>query len=226
MSRLRPITFADLLRRRVGGGGGTQGPPGPQGPEGPAGQNGAQGPAGQNGAQGPQGIPGEDGQDGAPGQQGPPGPGSVVKYCRKASNQTHNTTGYVNVTDLSFAVEANTRYYARFIVKHQAPVATTGIGFAVTGPAGVTSVDLGVQTIGALTLNTAGHFGSYGAQGYDAGGTTLGHNATNTQYVSVVEVLLVNGANAGTLQLRVRSEVAAIVQVNAGSFGILTVVEL
>jgi len=64
-----------------GGGGGTQGPPGPAGPQGPAGADGAQGPAGADGAQGPAGA------DGAKGDQGPAGSGGSEVID---SNHQHN----------------------------------------------------------------------------------------------------------------------------------------
>lgn len=53
-----------------GGGGGEQGPPGPQGPQGPQGE---QGPEGPRGERGPQGERGETGPKGDTGETGPKG---------------------------------------------------------------------------------------------------------------------------------------------------------
>lgn len=148
----------------------------------------------------------------------PPGGGSI-KFVRKAVDQTHGATTYASVSELVFAVEASKNYVAEFDVVFQAAATTTGIGFSATAPAAETSLDITQVIVGTISTNTAGHFGSGHATADDTGAFTTGVGVASTSYVARVTVLLRNGANAGNLQLRVRSEVAANVTIKAGSFG-------
>lgn len=69
------IVFADGSQQdSAGGGGGSQGPPGPAGPQGPPGPTGATGSTGPVGATGPQGATGATGPQGTPGATGAQGP--------------------------------------------------------------------------------------------------------------------------------------------------------
>jgi hypothetical protein len=150
------------------------------------------------------------------------GGGSAPKYVRKAANQTHALVAYANVTDLVFALLANTAYNFRFLVAYQSAATTTGIGLAMTFPASPTSIQYFQEYGGNLTAATAGASGTTFATAADTGATSIAVQTAATSYKAEVEGLIVNGANAGNLQLRVRAEVAAQVTIMAGSYGVLT----
>lgn len=174
------------------------------------------------GPQGSQGIQGIQGIQGTQGVQGVPGP-SATTCVNKAADQAISTTTLADVTDLTFALAANTKYHFRFIAIFRSAATTTGIGFSVNGPATPTSLAVGVTITGTIASATAGYWGSYFFTAYDGGGLTTGVSATATDYVATVEGYIQTGATAGNIVLRCKSEVAAsAVTVRAGSFGTLT----
>ncbi|MBA3355775.1 MAG: hypothetical protein H0U18_07520 [Pyrinomonadaceae bacterium] len=146
--------------------------------------------------------------------------GSQVK--RKTADQVHALTTLSDITDLTFAVEANARYglSANFI--WQSATATVGIGFSVNGPASPTAVALICEIIGVRTAATAGAVTSYPITAYAGGITSIAVDAVNTDYMAKIDGIFENGATAGTLALQVKAETATNVTVRAGSTAVLT----
>jgi hypothetical protein len=117
---------------------------------------------------------------------------------------TNSTTTMVSITQLAIPVLANTQYVMDFTVIFQSAVTTTGIQFGFTGPASPTSVLIVSETQLTDTtwqVATARAFGNLTAS---TGVTTI-----NINYLARIKLLLVNGANAGTVQIQFASEVAA-----------------
>lgn len=138
----------------------------------------------------------------------------VPTYVRLTANRTNATTSYADITDLIIPVSANTRYDIECRLIYSANATTTGIGIGWTGPASPTLV--GGQMIAGLTSATLGGTTSVGN---DTGGVTTASVAT-TGNMATFKGIWSNGANAGSIQLRFKSEVAvaAAIVIQAGSY--------
>lgn len=180
---------------------GPEGPPGPQGDPGPPGEDGADG---QDGAQGPQGDQGP---------QGPPGV-SFSDFVLAADVSTAANTTPVNVTGLAFPFVANGRYVIDIRGRAQAPASATGIGLQFDLSVAVSSVALSfVHQLANTGTLTGGH-----SVADDASvGVSTGFPANGTPVPFVAAGVLIAGASPGTAQLRLRSEVAAVSTLRAGT---------
>lgn len=137
-------------------------------------------------------------------------------YVTLSADVTNATTTFANVTGLSFAVAASTKYDVECSIAYTANATTTGLGLSWTGPASPTQASAMVigatsttaATVATLTGNDTGTVWTASA----ALSPTLNH-ATLTGHWS-------NGTTAGTLQLRVKSEVAVAsgIVIKAGSW--------
>lgn len=208
------------------GNAGAQGPAGPTGPQGPQGNPGAAGSTGPQGLPGTPGSAGAIGPTGPQGLQGSPGPtgsvgptgpaGAGATYVVLGADVTNATVSYANVTGLSWAVAATTRYDVSCLLAFTANAITTGLGISWTGPASPT------LTHGLLThLITTTTTGGMQSVGNDSGAVTTGSaNAAPTLNTARFEGTWANGATAGTVQLRVKSEVAiaSAIVIKAGSW--------
>jgi hypothetical protein len=137
------------------------------------------------------------------------GPTTVVL----SANRTNATTSYADITDLVFSLAANTRYRISCQLQYDANATTTGLGIGWTGPASPTFVT--GRMVASLTTATVG--GTVSA-GNDTGAVTTGSAAT-TNNAATFDGVWSNGSNAGSLQLRFKSEVAiaSAIIIKAGS---------
>ena len=131
-----------------------------------------------------------------------PAGGSGPTYVVTTADTTNATTSYANITGLSWSVAASTRYRISCVLPYDANATTTGIGIGWTGPASPT-LTRGFMNSGLTTATIGGTT----SVGNDTGGVTTASVAT-TGNVAHFEGIWSNGANAGNLQLRVKSEVA------------------
>lgn len=207
------ICTSDGAWRQVASTSGGAGPTGATGPAGPTGSNGSNGAVG---ATGPTGSNGSNGSNGAVGATGPTGPtgSDGTTYVVLASDRTNATTSFADITGLSWAVAANTRYDISCRFPYDANATTTGLGIGWTGPASPTLTR--GQMVSPLTAQTVG--GTV-IIGNDNGSTTTASVATAGN-VATFDGLWSNGANAGTLQMRFKSEiaVAAAIIIKAGAW--------
>jgi len=193
------------------GAGGAQGPQGIQGPQGEQGLQGIQGVQGIQGDTGPQGPQGTQGIQGETGPQGPAGSYHFVGTL--ASNQaTGANVTPVTLTGLSFSYAANSTYRIWFMGRVQPAAATTGCGFQFDLSSAVTAINLQFfhQLASTGTLS-----GGHSIADDASVGVSSGLPGTGT-YPVVGVGLLVTGANAGTAQLRFRSETTAVITALAG----------
>jgi hypothetical protein len=130
-----------------------------------------------------------------------------------ASNYTNATTTFSNVTGLSFAVAANTNYKISCDLDYQASANTLGIKIQWTGPAAPTAVTYDIvayqSAAGLLTDIAAAAFST------SLSGGNAGVGATNYPLRSTLT--LINGANAGTVQLQAAATAAGTVTIIPGS---------
>jgi len=134
---------------------------------------------------------------------------------RIASDQTNSTITLATLTDFDFVVAANTPYKFDYEIWFTSAAATTGIRFGFLGPASptyfaaVNETQISATTWVTFTINSFTAFTSPGSSG------AVVTPALNFARISAT---LVNGANAGTVQLQFASEIAAsAVVVKAGS---------
>lgn len=144
----------------------------------------------------------------------PDGTGIVPVIGRVAADvSTTSGTNYSDVTGLTFAVAANTSYSISCDLMYSTAATTTALRLAVNGPASPTAVNINSFVIASSTA-----FGSFYATAYDSDNAfTTGGGAT--VYPATLIGTVENGANAGTLAVRIKSEVdTSAVTIKRGSF--------
>ncbi|OHA79557.1 MAG: hypothetical protein A2747_03915 [Candidatus Yonathbacteria bacterium RIFCSPHIGHO2_01_FULL_44_41] len=112
------------------------------------------------------------------------------------------STAYQNITGLSWAISANTRYDIECYILYDASATTRGLGVGWTGPSSplITSA----QMVSGITTATVG---GTTIVGDDTGAVTTASVAT-TNNSARFSGFWSNGANAGTLQMRFKPETA------------------
>lgn len=130
-----------------------------------------------------------------------------------ASNQaTAANTTPVTLTGLSWSFAANSIYFFRWLGRVQPAAATTGCGFQLDVSAAVTEISMSFYH----QLATAGTVTAGNSIADDASqSVTSGMPGTGTYPVNGMGMLR-TGANAGTAQLRFRSETTAVTTALAG----------
>lgn len=143
------------------------------------------------------------------------GGGGGDTYVSLGADVTNSNASFANVTGLSWAVSASTGYDIECHVSYTAAATTTGLGISWTGPSSPTLTT--ARMLSGLTSQTVG---GTTVQGNDTGSTTTGSVAASpTLNHADFHGTWKNGANAGTLQIRFKSEVAAsAIVVKAGSW--------
>lgn len=131
-----------------------------------------------------------------------------------ASAYTNATTTYSNVSAFSFPVSANHSYTMSCQVVLQGSATTAGPKFQLTGPSSPTSVLFAVDggTGAAAYADVAATAFSSGITAFG----TLGASATN--YVLHLNIGVINGANAGTVNLQAAANGSGTVTIQPGSF--------
>ena len=135
------------------------------------------------------------------------------RYVYLSADVSRSATSYADVTGMSFSVAANTNYEMQCNIIYRSAAVGTGIGLALNGPTSPTLI------AGQFTSNssaTALNGRSFTA--YNGTGKTTGVTTANTDTYGFFTAYFRNGANAGTLTLRVASENTTAVTVRAGSF--------
>jgi hypothetical protein len=130
------------------------------------------------------------------------------------SQYTNSTTTFSNVAGgntVQFPVAANQNYTATCHLYYQS-VALGGLNIEFTGPASPTAVAYGLADPTAL--------GTTDNSVATAFGTSLGNVIVTaaTNFDAIVSFSLINGANAGTVNLLAKASTAVQLQIQAGSF--------
>ena len=169
---------------------------------------GSQGPQGEPGAQGPQGIQGIQGIQGATGAAGP----ANLVMSRAAADITQSSN--VTFSDIfTRAVAAGEVWSFEAVIFFTSAATTTGIVCQVDTPASPTAsqCQMLTQTSATAMLNLPAA----------ANAVMTGTAALATPTVNMARVCgtVENGANAGTLVIKFRSEInASAIVVKRGSF--------
>ena len=185
---------------------GALGPAGPAGPIGPAGAAGPAGPAGADGAPGPAGPQGPIGLTGLTGPAGPQGPqgnpGSAYVRTTADVSSTDNVN-FADVTGLTFAVAASTNYSFACEMYYTTAATTTALQLSINGPASPTAMRYSV-----LTSTTATAMSSASQTAYDTVTNPATGGGATARPVRIAGTLE-NGSSAGTLAIRLRTEIAS-----------------
>jgi hypothetical protein len=130
-----------------------------------------------------------------------------------AANVVNSTTTPASVTGMAFTVAASKTYGFKFVIQANSSAGQSAIDYQFTGPGGTTSFSFafghaqvgGVWEVEQVTaLSTK---------------TNAANQDTGIDY-NFIEGMLVNGANAGTVQLQVSAEDASNdCTVHRGSWG-------
>lgn len=124
-----------------------------------------------------------------------------LRTVKTTGDFTTSSTALVDLTGLNFSVAASTAYRFEFYIPYQTNSVGVGILLSINGPASPTRIvfDTDIQT---TTLKT---FATEAGRAYDAGSTTAGVDTANADSPSILRGMLLNGINAGTLQVRFAS---------------------
>jgi hypothetical protein len=144
-----------------------------------------------------------------------PAVGTFAKMPQTAfltSNYTNATTTFSNVTNLSFSVEANTNYKMHCDLDYQTSATTADVKIQITGPASPTAVtyDLVTEVTGS-TLSAAV------ATAFSTSLSEAGTPTITTNFPLTVTMTLINGANAGTVQLQAAATGTGTITIIPGS---------
>jgi hypothetical protein len=155
---------------------------------------------------------------------------------RTQADVTNTTVTVAALTDLDFAVLANTDYYAEYTLMYQSAATTTGLGLQV-GVSGSTPASIayevyitGVRNADTPAVTPTAVTGISGDVFYGLG-TTIDDlvlsdavAAINTTYMAKVRAIFRTGGTGGTVSIKQRSEVAASqITIKRGSQAILYV---
>ncbi len=136
--------------------------------------------------------------------------------CVKTADQSFNSTTPANVTEMSFTLEANSRYAYIFYLPYRSTNTGTGVSFTLNGPASPTVLAYrkAIPTSAtAMTFTTSNAYNVHQA----SSNTT----AANSDQYAELKGVIVTGAAAGTLQLRMSSESTNSVSCRQGACGFL-----
>lgn len=137
---------------------------------------------------------------------------------------TNATTTFSNVQDatphaLGFAVNANETMVVRCKLLYQASATTDGLILQWTGPSSPTAFESDMQYATTYATAINGVFiAPVTALSTQLPTTGVVVNAATTNYNAIVHATLVNGANAGTLQLQAKGVGTGTLTIGAGSF--------
>lgn len=141
--------------------------------------------------------------------------GGTAMVIYKTADQSESGATLVDVTDMVFDVDANTQYEFEFVIPCKTASATTAPNFAVSCPASPTFI---TYTLIAYLGATASPLAAGTASDMAIGTASL--PSANTVYLDILRGVLVTGANAGQIKLRLKSETAGTaVTVMAGCTG-------
>jgi hypothetical protein len=143
---------------------------------------------------------------------GIPAVGNLSSTAYLTSNYTNATTTMSNVTGLSFAVAANTKYKIRCDLDYQTSATTADIQLQWTGPASPTFV-----TSDMVTEVTGSSLSASVVTAFSTPMTETGTPTINTNFPLSLTMTLSNGVNSGTIQLQAAATGVGTVTIIPGS---------
>ena len=152
----------------------------------------------------------------------PAGGGSGDTILYKAADQSISAAGWVDISDLTFAVAASKAYHIDALVVFRTSTTAMGAWFGFNGPASPSLASiLFEKEITAVATAGTDKMTCLVGTAYDTGYPTQSTSevAQNTNLMLRIRGVFVNGGNAGTFALRLNKEnVAGTGTVMTGSF--------
>jgi hypothetical protein len=138
-------------------------------------------------------------------------------HAFKTADQSNSSnTTLADVTDLTFPVEANSSYLIEYNLFVVAAATTTGLVVALNGP----TIGTGYIRYGTIIPTTATAPFFSGATAYDTALVATATPSITVPSLAIVNGFLATGATAGTLALRMRSEISGSnATIQRGSWG-------
>lgn len=151
-----------------------------------------------------------------------PGPNYTFTpmYAFKAADQSVSATALADDTHLKIPIVAGGAYTVEVVFFWLAAATTTGIAVGLNGPASPTYVRYGLvapTTAVSAGAANAGVIG-VGASAYNTILLGVSTPSTSVPYMATMNGFVTNGANSGTLQVRIAGEAAASITYQAGSW--------
>jgi len=131
------------------------------------------------------------------------------------ASQSTPSTSFVNVPGMTYALAASELVAFCFHLTHRSANTAEAVGLAINGPAGPTWVSYAIRLYTTTTSSLWAR-----STAYDTGVQGTSVLTANTSYEALVYGAVQNGANAGTLALRMKSELGASVTLDEGGFGV------
>lgn len=129
-----------------------------------------------------------------------------------AADYTNATTTFSNVTGISFAVDASKNYIGRCYILWSGSAGTTGPKFQLTGPATPTAV---IGSLESAVTATTSIFASVTA--FSSAMANTGTVTAATNLPAFITFSVMNGTNAGTIQLQAAANGTGTLTIRKGS---------
>lgn len=138
---------------------------------------------------------------------------STVNIQIKSADQSTTSGTYVDVSELSFEVGANTTYLAQWVLVISTASNLAGAQLAINGPASPTAVTVTITSFTAVGTPSATN-----SNAYDSGLDALTSPTGSSRSLATIRATILNGATAGTVSARLRtSDGSTSITVHAGS---------
>lgn len=128
------------------------------------------------------------------------------------TSYTNATTTFSSVPNLAFAVDAGKNYALTCRILWQGSAATTGPKYQFTGPASPTAVVANAFSAVTATTVTQASATAFATSMANAGTVT-----TATNFMDEVRIFVLNGVNAGTVQLQAAANGTGTLTIATGS---------
>jgi hypothetical protein len=143
------------------------------------------------------------------------GGGESENIVRTTGDVTNSTTTFADVTELTFSATANKDYIFEAWLIFQSNTATTGIKFAVNGPASPVAVVMNAHIPIGLTLYASDSM--MASRAYNTGTASASVDTINANLLAHIVGILRNGSTTGNLTVRFAAETTGTVKVMTGS---------
>lgn len=130
-----------------------------------------------------------------------------------ATTYTNATTTFSNVTGLALPIAASQSYHLTCRITWQGSAGTTGPKYQFTGPGSPTAVVVGMNSVVTATTVIEASAVAFSSAVANSGTITTATNFTDT-----IDLGVVNGANAGTVQLQAAANGAGTLTIQPASY--------
>lgn len=132
---------------------------------------------------------------------------TITQFVSMKADVTDSTSaGVTALDDIGIAVVANTTYVARCYIVTSTDATTTGVFLGIAGPAAATQTS-GLMTYFGTTSAATRAVASFNSLAFNLTVTEAPDSPGTTRVVNQVYLVFRNGANNGTLQPRINTEV-------------------